>query len=327
MTGYYGLLRALLLGSLLGGALSAGPADAAKHPHLQTMRDRKPHPHHGHAAVAVRKTRKPTHQHALHALGVRIHHLRHGHGTESQRRLRKPKPIRARPAVRRSTAKIIHRTLPLIVIDPGHGGKDSGAIGFSGLLEKDVTLATAVDLQRTLKAMGGVRIELTRTHDVFVPLSDRVAQARNAALFISIHADASTDRHVRGASVYIRVNPASGTKVTELPANSANASAIGHALSNGTVRPALGSALLQYTMVDQLRDGIGMVRDPARQAHLYVLGAVGVPGVLVEMGFLSNRHEERLLKGKRYRHVISKAIRDAIKDYFDDMKHFGAART
>jgi len=218
---------------------------------------------------------------------------------------------------------------PLIVIDAGHGGRDCGAVGTSGLLEKDVTLATALELRRQLRTQGRFRVELTRTTDVAVSLPGRIARARTLkpALFISIHADASNDPKARGASVYVRADTASGAEITRLPASSANAGAIGHALSRGARPHPVGSALLQYVMVDQLGDDIRLVRDPARQAHLYVLDTVGVPSVLVEMGYLSNSREERLLRGKRHRQVISTAIRDAIGDYFKELGHPRAGRT
>src|SRR5580698_1189846 len=89
---------------------------------------------------------------------------------------------------------------PLVMLDPGHGGKDPGAIGVSGTYEKHVSLATALELKRQLEAGGHYRVELTRLRDVFIPLEERVAkaQARGATLFVSMHADALNDRAVRG---------------------------------------------------------------------------------------------------------------------------------
>src|ERR1700754_4096282 len=94
--------------------------------------------------------------------------------------------------------------LPLVMLDPGHGGKDPGAIGISGTYEKQVSLYAAMELKRQLEAGGRYRVELTRARDVFVALDDRVdrAQRRGAALFVSMHADALSDLSVRGASVY-----------------------------------------------------------------------------------------------------------------------------
>lgn len=204
------------------------------------------------------------------------------------------------------------------MIDPGHGGRDCGAVGATGLLEKDVTLSTALELQRELRAQGRFRVEMTRTTDVGISLSNRVIRARTQqpALLISIHADASPDPRAHGASVYVRADPEHGNTV-KLPASPAASGAISRALSTGTANPPPGSSYLQQAMVEQLKDDVAMVHDPAREAHLYVLATTGVPSVLVEMGFVSNRHEERLLRTTRYRRTVAHAIRDAIGDYFD----------
>src|SRR5437899_11803184 len=92
-------------------------------------------------------------------------------------------------------------------------------------------------------------------------------------------------------------------------------------------QPAVGSAWLQYTMVDNLDDDIRMLSYPARQAHLYVLAAAGIPSVLLEMGFLSNPGDEAMLRQPKYREIIARAIRDKIGDYFDDLPHPGAGQT
>jgi N-acetylmuramoyl-L-alanine amidase len=108
--------------------------------------------------------------------------------------------------------------LPLVLLDPGHGGKDPGAIGFSGTYEKHVSLATALELQRQLMATGRYRVALSRTNDVFIPLADRVgiAQRQGAALFVSMHADALSNHSVRGASVYTLSDTASDAQTAAL---------------------------------------------------------------------------------------------------------------
>jgi len=232
-----------------------------------------------------------------------------------------------KPAV----ASHIHRperhVLPLIVVDPGHGGRDSGAIGLSGTREKDITLATARELERQIAATRRYRVALTRRGDTFVSLSQRVAYARKhrAALFVSIHADASKDRSVHGASVYTGLPTANGSKVMELAANPSNAGAIAEALSSGA--RSSGSARLQYRLIDSLNDEVRMMRDSSRQAELYVLMRLGIPGALLEMGFLSNREDENLLRQPKHRAIIARAIRDAIDDYFQDVKQPGVGRT
>lgn len=206
------------------------------------------------------------------------------------------------------------RALPTVVVDPGHGGKDGGAIGRSGTLEKNVTLATARELRRLLLASGRYHVVMTRSTDVFVPLRRRVAAAHRGALFVSIHADSSPNRRAHGASVYTRSSRSRGSRVAALPADPASAGAIGRALAGAADRP--GSALLQYVLLDELGDDVRLNQAPARQGHLYVLGARETPSVLLEMGFLSNRKDEAALRQPRRRAAIARAIRDAIDQYF-----------
>jgi N-acetylmuramoyl-L-alanine amidase len=212
---------------------------------------------------------------------------------------------------------------PLIVIDPGHGGKDPGAIGLSGTLEKNVTLAAALDLKHLLEATGRYRVAMTRTRDVFVSLASRVAFARShdASLVIAIHANASKDKRAHGASVWIRSGRGVGNAVTHVAADPKDTANIADALVGPRPEPKPDSAWLQYTMIDNLDDDIRMDAAPARAAHFYVLGLKDTPSALLEMGFLSNRHDEALLKQAKYRRVMTLAIRDAINDYFSELKH------
>ncbi len=232
-------------------------------------------------------------------------------------------------AHRTARADIPHKTLPpLVVIDAGHGGADSGAVGPAGTMEKTVTLATAQELGRQLRAGGRYRVVFTRDSDVFVPLPARVkvALTNQAALMVSIHADASTDRRARGASVYVRPAQSAGPDVARLPARGGNSRAIGRALAE-PARPAAGSARLQLAMIESLNDDLSMVPDPARQGRFQVLGAVGIPSVLVETGFISNRKDEALLRQPRHRAVIARAIRDAVDSFFADRQRQTEPRT
>ncbi len=182
-------------------------------------------------------------------------------------------------------------------------------------MEKNVTLQTAKELRGALEATGRYRIALTRTGDRTVSLAERLAFARthDADLLIAIHADASPDHGARGASVYI-----SNRAVTaHFTADQGNSREIAKALAD----PEPGSALLQYSMIDQLDDDVRMVATPARHAQLYVLGSRTIPSVLLEMGFLSNRRDEALLRQPAHRRVIVRAVRDAVEDYFAAIKH------
>jgi N-acetylmuramoyl-L-alanine amidase len=217
--------------------------------------------------------------------------------------------------------RVVAAAKPLIVIDPGHGGKDPGAIGRSGVYEKTIALKTALTLRTQLLATHRYRVALTRTTDVFVPLARRLAFARShhAALMISIHANASPDPKAHGASVFVRTPVANDDRITKVVTGATNGDNIASAL---TPRP--GSLLLQSAMINSLDDDITMVDTPARDAHLFVLRSQSIPSVLVEMGFVSNRQDERLLKQAKYRCTIAKAIRDAINDYYAAIAHPGA---
>jgi N-acetylmuramoyl-L-alanine amidase len=213
---------------------------------------------------------------------------------------------------------------PLIVIDPGHGGSDPGAIGVTGIEEKTITLATAQELQRTLSRTGRYRIALTRTGDRSVTLAQRLAFARkhDGDLLIAIHADASRDHRARGASVYISSNDVT----THFAADTRSAGLMARAMAGPAPEPEPGSAWLQYTMIDQLEDDVQMTDSPARHAQLYVLASHRIPSVLLEMGFLSNRQDESLLRQAAHRGVLVQAISDAIDDYFSAFKE-PASRT
>ncbi|HVZ07445.1 N-acetylmuramoyl-L-alanine amidase family protein [Rhodopila sp.] len=233
-------------------------------------------------------------------------------------------PLRRPPASRPGRhSPAVAADRPLIVIDPGHGGTDPGAIGAGGTREKDITLAIAQELKRSLDATGRYRTALTRSTDRTVSLGDRLAFARrhDADMLIAIHADASPDRHARGASVYVRRSRGGG-----LTANAQDPGGIAAALSAAEPHPAPGSAWLQYSMIEQLADDIKMVGAPARAAHLYVLGARDIPSVLLETGFISNRRDEALLKQPAHRRVLVRAIRDALDDYYRGLRT-GASRT
>src|ERR1700712_2315215 len=135
----------------------------------------------------------------------------------------------SRPPAHPPSAGKSRRPPPLVMLDPGHGGKDPGAIGVSGTYEKHISLAAAQELKRQLEASGRYRVELTRTRDVFVPLDERVsrAQSKGASLFVSMHADALRDPGVRGASVYTLANSASDAQTAALAARENSADRFG----------------------------------------------------------------------------------------------------
>ena len=225
---------------------------------------------------------------------------------------------------------------PLVVLDPGNGGKDPGAIGVAGTYEKQVALATAFELKRQLEAGGRYRVELTRSRDVFVPLDDRVAKAQGhgASLFVSMHADALSDHSVRGASVYTLANNASDaqTAALALRENSADrfigptwrdtppeVARILASLVRQETR--VGSSRLAHSMVGSLDRDLPLLQNPERHAGFVVLKAADIPSVLVEMGFMSNPADEAELRRPRHRAVVADAMRRAVDAYFVAAAH------
>ena len=221
--------------------------------------------------------------------------------------------------------------VPLVMLDPGHGGKDPGAIGVTGLYEKTVALAAAQELKRQLEAGGRFRVELTRQRDVFIPLEDRVgiAQRRGAALFVSMHADALTDRGVRGASVYT-LGDATDAQTAALARRENAADRFGPAgwrdtppevarILTSLVRQETrtGAARMARSVVGSLRADLPMLPNPARHAGFMVLKAADIPSVLVEMGFMSNRADEAALRRPDHRARVASAMKRAIDTYFN----------
>ncbi len=220
---------------------------------------------------------------------------------------------------------------PLVLLDPGHGGKDSGAIGISGTYEKHIALAAAQELRRQLAASGRYRVELTRTRDVFIPLEDRVgiAQQRGAALFVSMHADALNDHFVRGASVYTLADTASDIQTAALaqrenaadrfagPSFRGTSPEVAHILAS-LVREETqaGSARMARGVVSELHRDLPLLQNPSRHAGFVVLKAADIPSVLVEMGFMSNREDEAALRQAAHRVRVAAAMKRAVDAYF-----------
>lgn len=220
---------------------------------------------------------------------------------------------------------------PLIVIDPGHGGVDPGALGIGGVFEKDITLAMALELRRQLLASGRYRVTLTRDRDVFIRLRDRVAIAREAGadLFVSLHADSISSGSVRGLSVYTLSNKASDREAETLAAKENRADAIaGLNLSaeNDQVASILIDLAQRDTMnqsnrfaklaLDHLGRDVKILPSPHRQAGFAVLTAPDVPSILVEMGYLSSPQDANLLNTPAHRAKFAGALTRGVDSYF-----------
>ncbi len=220
---------------------------------------------------------------------------------------------------------------PLIVIDPGHGGQDPGAVNGSHR-EKNVTLGTAKELKAQLEASGRYRVKLTRDTDKFIKLHERVNFARKAGadLFISIHADSIDKPVVRGASVYTLSDKASDAQTAKLAARENKADLIGGVdlshedkdvadiLIDLTVRDTMNqSKFLANTVVSTLKNGnIKTLDRTHRYAGFAVLKAPDIPSILVEIGFMSNDSEAQALSTPEYRRKVAAALHNGIDAYF-----------
>jgi N-acetylmuramoyl-L-alanine amidase len=214
-----------------------------------------------------------------------------------------------------------------IVVDAGHGGKDPGAIGPSGVREKDITLSLARKLAGQLRETLGCEVVLTRDRDIFLPLEERTAIANKvgADLFISVHANAATNRQAYGietyylnfskndkaAAVAARENGTSLKEVTDLE------QILFDLMANSKINESsLLAAEIQKSLVDRLGERFEEVRDlGVRQGPFYVLLGATMPSVLVEAAFISHPREEQRLVSRSYQEHTAHAIAEAVKSY------------
>jgi N-acetylmuramoyl-L-alanine amidase len=223
------------------------------------------------------------------------------------------------------------RRVPTVVIDPGHGGVDPGAISPNGVYEKDIVLATAWEFARQLAARRNYRAVLTRSTDEFLPLRERVARARawKADLLLSIHADALPDTEMRGFSVFTQSLQASDREAAALAISENRADLVegvnlsrqprdvGNILLDLTRRQTSNlSVLLAQKIVVELRREVALRDHPQRSADFAVLTAQDVPSALVELGCLSNPVEERLLQRRTYQQKLARGLARAVQSFF-----------
>jgi N-acetylmuramoyl-L-alanine amidase len=221
----------------------------------------------------------------------------------------------------------------LIVIDPGHGGIDNGTRAASGELEKSIVLEFSLLLREHIEKSGKYRVFMTRTDDTFIPLAERVnmARARQAGLLISIHADALArgDGDAQGATIYTLSDTASDAASARLAESENRADAIaGLDLSAepDDVAGILFDLALRETktfsvqfargLVAEMRNAARMHKDPLRSAGFRVLRAPDVPSVLIELGFVSNRGDLKLLTSDAWRSRTAASVARAIETYF-----------
>lgn len=233
------------------------------------------------------------------------------------------------------TARATRSGRRLVVIDPGHGGVDPGAIGVSGAYEKDITLAVSREIRRRLLATNRYQVEMTRDSDVFVPLGDRVKFARDAHadLFISIHADIVANAAIRGGTVYTLSQTGSDKAAEALAAKENKADIIGGVdlgnesndvasiLIDLAQRETMNhSAQLAQIMVEEMQHHVAMNERGHRFAGFRVLKAPDIPSVLFEIGYLSNKQDEALMRSSQGREKISAGVVAAVGQYFASIR-------
>jgi N-acetylmuramoyl-L-alanine amidase len=244
------------------------------------------------------------------------------------------KPRRAPETKPAEVAKKPNDGRPLIVIDPGHGGPDTGTIADTGEMEKTIVLDFAQSLSEKLEKSGKYRVTMTRDDDRFVPLGERVRVARGqgAALFISIHADALASRHeadVRGATVYTVSDSASDDEAARLAEQENKADAIAGVdlsaepeevadiLIDLTQRETKNfSAHFARAAVGELKNAAKLHKHPLKSAGFKVLKAPDVPSVLIELGYVSNKQDLKLMTSDTWRERASHALAQAVNTYF-----------
>lgn len=241
-----------------------------------------------------------------------------------------------------STIQSANKTIPIankkpkkftIVIDAGHGGKDSGALGKNGAREKDIVLSIARKLVKKMNAQPNVHAVLTRNDDYFVPLRSRLKLARQqkADLFVAIHADAYFEKHATGASVYALSQHGASNEAARWLAQRSNYAELGGVTFNSLVDkdPMVRSVLVDLAQTTTIKDSIhlgGRVLGALEQvsslhhanverAPFVVLKSPDIPSILVETGFISNPKEEKRLANPVYQEKLAQALHVGIKQY------------
>jgi N-acetylmuramoyl-L-alanine amidase len=235
----------------------------------------------------------------------------------------------AAPVIANKMAKVIKPFV--VVLDPGHGGEDPGAVGPSGTFEKDVVLAIAHKTRLLLEQDKRVIVFMTREEDVFIPLAERVRKARsvNADVFVSIHADAFVRPDAAGSSVYALSDRGATSVAAKWMADKENQSDLIGGVRLAGRDPALAKMILEMsqsiTNADSLKLARGMIaeiqpinkmhKENVEQAGFAVLRSPDVPSILVETAFISNPVEERRLASASHQLKLARAIRGGVKRF------------
>lgn len=221
-----------------------------------------------------------------------------------------------------------------IVIDPGHGGKDKGAISPNGLYEKDIVLALAKKLKKSLESTSGCEVILTRTNDRFLSLEERtaIANAQKADLFISIHTNAHENRNLHGTETYFLnlSNDKESARVAALEnaTSTRRISDLENILKDIMLNTKINESAklaktVQSNLIKNLRKNYNRVKDlGVKQAPFYVLLGAEMPSVLIETAFITNKNEEQRLSDKNFQKNLVAGISSGICSYIQQMKQF-----
>ena len=222
---------------------------------------------------------------------------------------------------------------PRIIIDAGHGGKDPGAIGRSGTKEKILTLIYAKSLKEALDKTGKYKVYLSRSQDYFVELRERTSMARRykGDLFISIHADSSPNKKARGLSIYTLSQTASDTRTAKLAQQENKADIIGGLNLYGEYQDTINTLVdisRQQSMNDSKQFAKILERELGKRnvnasgemkkfGNFAVLTSADMPSILLEIGFLSNKTDERMIRSFGYKTKIVNSLVSTINNYFN----------
>ncbi|MEL6946658.1 MAG: N-acetylmuramoyl-L-alanine amidase [Pseudomonadota bacterium] len=245
--------------------------------------------------------------------------------------LKEPRPVKRRAAKRSNPKAVNGKSDMVVVLDPGHGGRDGGAIGQGKTAEKDIVLRFAKRLKARLEKDKRFTVLLTRNNDRYITLSRRVAFARRhrADLLLSIHADALRQRFVRGATVYT-LSQRGADQIARSLSQNANRLQMLENLELDSEPDRVSNILLELTkretrtfakrfaglLIDRYRGDIRLLKKPHRAANFFVLKAPEIPSVLLELGYLSNRKDEKMLNDPKWTRMAVDRTAKAIHAFF-----------
>lgn len=242
------------------------------------------------------------------------------------------KKVESREEKPKSAVKFKPGKIRRIVVDPGHGGHDSGAVGAGGTKEKDVVLAIGLKLAQKLREELGVDVVMTRSTDVFIPLEERTAIANkvNADLFVSVHANAALNRSASGIETYY-LNLAKTEKAAQVAARENNTSLEKVSLLQAILFDLMANYKINDSahLADEVQKALhkkisssntGVKNLGVKQGPFYVLVGATMPSILVETAFISNEAEEVRLKDPRYQERTAEGIMEGVRGYILSIK-------